>query len=138
MQKCIFYAYFFKVSLKFLASHSVVKWFWKWHFSCQFFYVVNLKWQIKNYKRLSQSRYNRRFLHLYLISEKSSWKDQVWWTGFLVYFELDFYCLCSLQKSISKLILQTENPARWPWVFQLNFSKFKYRSTGKDSFYISR
>ena len=41
---------------------------------------------------------------LYLISEKSIWKNQVRRTGFLVYFKLDFYCLCSLQKSISKLI----------------------------------
>ena len=31
-------------------------------------------------------------------------KNQVWQTGFLVYFELEFYCLCSLQKSIPKLI----------------------------------
>ena len=37
---------------------------------------------------------------LYLISEKSIWKNQVRRTGFLVYFELDFYCLCSLQKLI--------------------------------------
>ena len=41
---------------------------------------------------------------LYLIYEKSIRKNQVQWTGFLVYLELDFYCLCSLQKSISKLI----------------------------------
>ena len=41
---------------------------------------------------------------LYLISEKSIWKNHVQRTGFLVYFELDFYFLCSLQKSISKLI----------------------------------
>ena len=41
---------------------------------------------------------------LYLISEDSIWKNQVRQTGFLVYYELDFYCLCSLQKSISKLI----------------------------------
>ena len=41
---------------------------------------------------------------LYLISEKSIWKNQVRRTEFLVYFKLDFYCLCSLQKSISKLI----------------------------------
>ena len=45
-----------------------------------------------------------RPIHLHLIFEKSSWKNQVQQTGFLVYFELDFYCLCSLQKSISKLI----------------------------------
>jgi len=37
---------------------------------------------------------------LYLISEKSIWKHQVKQIEFLVYFELDFYCLCSLQKSI--------------------------------------
>ena len=41
---------------------------------------------------------------LFLIIEKSSWKNQVWWTRFLVYFKLDFYSLFSLQKSISKLI----------------------------------
>ena len=41
---------------------------------------------------------------LYLISEKSIWKNPVRQIGFLVYFKLDFYCLCSLQKSISKLI----------------------------------
>ena len=41
---------------------------------------------------------------LYLISQKSIWRNQVRQTGFLVYFKLDFYCLCSLQKSISKLI----------------------------------
>ena len=41
---------------------------------------------------------------LYLISEKSIWKNQDQQTGFLVYFKLNFYCLCSLQKSISKLI----------------------------------
>ena len=41
-------------------------------------------------------------LDLYLISEKSIWKNQVRQTGFLVYFELDFYCLCRLQKSIPK------------------------------------
>ena len=31
---------------------------------------------------------------LYLISEKSIWKNQVQQTRFLVYFELDFGCLC--------------------------------------------
>ena len=35
---------------------------------------------------------------------KSTWKNQVWRTGFLVYFELDLYCLCSLQKSILKFL----------------------------------
>ena len=50
---------------------------------------------------------------LFLISEKSIWKNQVWWTGFFVYFKLDFYCLCSLQKSISSnLIFPT-------WIFKI-------------------
>ena len=31
-----------------------------------------------------------RPIHLYLIFEKSSWKNQVRWTGFLVFFDLDF------------------------------------------------
>ena len=49
-------------------------------------------------------------IHLYLIFKKSSWKNQVRRIGFLVYFQLDFYCLCSLQKSISKSMLQAKNP----------------------------
>ena len=36
-------------------------------------------------------------LILHLIFKKSSLKNPVWWIVFLVYFELDFYCLCSLQ-----------------------------------------
>ena len=51
--------------------------------------------------------------------EKSSWKNQVPRTRFLVYFKLDFYCLCSLQKSISK--------------FELDFSKIKYRGIGRKT-----
>ena len=55
-------------------------------------------------------------IHLYLIFEKSSWKNQVRRTGFLIYFELDCYFLCSLQKSISKLIFAgytgSKNPVR--------------------------
>ena len=61
---------------------------------------------------------------LYLISEKSIWKNQVWRTGFLVDFELDFYCLCSLQKSISKLIfagwkLGSSNLSFRTWCFKI-------------------
>ena len=36
---------------------------------------------------------------------KSSWKNHVRWTGFLVYFELGFYCLCFVQKAKIFLIL---------------------------------
>ena len=37
-------------------------------------------------------------IHLHLIFEISSLKNLVQQTGFFVYFRLDFYCLCSLQK----------------------------------------
>ena len=33
---------------------------------------------------------------LYLISEKSIWKNQVQRTGFLVYFKLDSYCTANV------------------------------------------
>ena len=61
---------------------------------------------------------------MYLISEKSIWKDQVRQTGFLVYFKLKSYCLCSLQKinfgiDFCRLKIQ---------FVKLDFSK--YRSTG--------
>ena len=41
-----------------------------------------------------------------ILGSGQKWKSVQWirWTGFLVYFELGFYWLCSLQKSISKLI----------------------------------
>ena len=50
--------------------------------------------------------YSFRPIHLYLIFEKSSSKNWFQWIGFSVYFEVDFYCLFSLQKSISKLIFE--------------------------------
>ena len=59
---------------------------------------------------------------LYLISEKSIWKNQVRRTGFLVYFKLDFYWLCSLQKSILKLIFGGQRSSRRTWFLQLDFS----------------
>ena len=48
-------------------------------------------------------------------------KNQVWQTGVLVYFEFDFCCLCSLQKSSLK---STKVKFVEP-----DFSKNKYRST---------
>ena len=43
---------------------------------------------------------------LYLSFESPSLKNQVRRTWFFVYFKLNFYCLCRLQKSISKLIFE--------------------------------
>ena len=41
-------------------------------------------------------------IHLHLIFEISNLKNLVRQTGIFVYFELDFYCLCSMQKSCLK------------------------------------
>ena len=60
------------------------------------------------------------------------WKiklEKSWRTEFLVYFELDFYCLCSLQKSILKLILKSSSSNL---IFQTWFVK-KYRWIGRFS-----
>ena len=46
---------------------------------------------------INQINHTLHSLDLYFISEKSIWKNQVRWTGYLVYFDLNFYCLCSLQ-----------------------------------------
>ena len=35
----------------------------------------------------------------------------------MVYFKLDFYCLCSLQKSISKLIFAGKKSNSSNWIF---------------------
>ena len=59
--------------------------------------------------------------------EKPSLKNQVWRTEFLVYVELDFYCLCSLQKSISKFEFSN-------WIFQIWFFKNKVQM---DRAYLS-
>ena len=49
----------------------------------------------------SSTKYQVRFFFSFSLY---SLKNQVQQTGFLVYFELDFSCLCSLQKSSSKLV----------------------------------
>ena len=41
-------------------------------------------------------------IYIHLILEISSLKNLVWQTGCFVYSQLDFYCLCSMQKSSSK------------------------------------
>ena len=52
-----------------------------------------------------------------LFSDTGYFKKPVEINRGLVCFGLDFYCLCSLQKSISKLILQSN------WIFQTGFFK---------------
>ena len=71
--------------------------------------------------------------------EKLSLKNQVRRTGFLVYFELEFYYLCSLQKSISKLILVgctgSKNPVRKRLKIQFvefDFSKLIFQKSSTD------
>ena len=44
-----------------------------------------------------------------------------------VFFKLNFYCLTSLQKSISKF-LQVKNPIHQAWFFKPDFSKIKDRA----------
>ena len=56
---------------------------------------------------------------LYLNFEKSIWTTQVWRTGFL-----------ACKNQFQNWFLQTKNPVCQIGVFQLDFSKFKYRSTG--------
>ena len=60
---------------------------------------------------------------LYLIYEKSIWKNQVGRTGFLVYSQLDFYCLRSMQKSILKLIFAGQKSSLLNLIFTTWFFK---------------
>ena len=72
-------------------------------------------------------------IHLYLIFEKSHWKNQVRRTGFLVCFTLDFYYLCSLQKSILKLIF-----CRLKIQFvELEFSNLIFQNSSTDQQTVS-
>ena len=50
-----------------------------------------------------------------------------WFLKNQCYFELDFYCLCSLQNSSSD---STKNQVHPTWFFKLDFSKIKCRSIG--------
>ena len=58
-----------------------------------------------------------------LLSVRSIWKNQVQQTGFLVYFELDFYCLCSLQIDFCRLKLQLVELDFSNLIFFLKFKK---------------
>ena len=54
---------------------------------------------------------------------KINWKNPIWQTGFLVYFELDFYRLRSLEKSILKLIFAGQKSNFSNLIFQTWFFK---------------
>ena len=73
---------------------------------------------------------------LYLISEKSIWKNPVQQTGPLVYFELDLYCLCSLQKSISKLIFAGKKFSSSYLIFPTWFFKIQVQINRGSEFLI--
>ena len=64
---------------------------------------------------------------LYLISEK-----KVRLTGFSVYFELNFYCLCSLQNQLWNWFLQAKNPVHRTWVFPLDFQNLSADQQGDN------
>ena len=68
-------------------------------------------------------QFNNSPVDLYLISEKSIWKNQVGQTGFLFYFELDFYCFCSLQNSILSLFFADYNSSLSNLIFPTWFFK---------------
>ena len=85
------------------------------HFRQQICYWNKKPWQKKHdfylYLKLCQMGYEfstkvfkvpTPHIHLHLIFEISSLKNLVRWTGFFVYFKLNFYCMCSLQKSSLK------------------------------------
>ena len=56
-------------------------------------------------------------ISLYLISERSICKNQVQWTEFFVYFELNFYCLCACKNLFGNWFLHAKNPVCQTWVF---------------------
>ena len=64
------------------------------------------------------SNYGNPPIHLRLIFEISNLKNLVRQTRFFVYFQLDFYCLCSLQKSSSKQ--KKKNPVHRTRFFKLS------------------
>ena len=68
----------------------------------------------KNLQKIGQisSLASKPPIDLYLISEKSIWKNQNRRTGFLVYFELDFYARVACKSQFQNLFLQTKNPVR--------------------------
>ena len=75
--------------------------------------LLNISWG-------NHAKENKNPVDLYLISEKSIWENQVGRTGFLVYFELNFYCLCSLSSLQNQnWFLQAFYPVRRTWFFKI-------------------
>ena len=66
-----------------------------------------------------------RPIHLYLIFEKSSLKNQVRRTGFL-----------TCKNQFQNWFLQVKNLVRRTWFFKLDFSKIKYRWIGRQKEYL--
>ena len=80
----------------------------------------------------TQLRQAKSPVDLYLIFEKSIWKNQVRRTGFLIYFELDFYCLCSLKKSISKIDFEIDFCRLKIQFLDLDFSNLIFQKPSTD------
>ena len=73
-------------------------------------------------------------LHLYLISEKSIWRNHVQWTGYLVYISnLSFAAFTACKINVVIDFCKQKIQFVELDFFQLNFSKFKYELTGGES-----
>ena len=57
-------------------------------------------------------------------------ENQLWWTGFLVYFNVD-YGFIACYKQFRNILLQDENQVRRTRFFRLDFSKTKDRWIGR-------
>ena len=55
---------------------------------------------------------------LYLIFEKSIWKNPVRRTGFLVYFNWIFTACVAYKNQFQNCFLQVKNPVCWTWFFK--------------------
>ena len=69
--------------------------------------------------------YHYSLIVLYLISEKSIWKNQVRPTGFYSFSNWLFTACVAYKNQFQDWLLQARNSALRTWLFQLDFSKFK-------------
>ena len=84
----------------------------------QKYVIANLKFSqnLASFQICSTEIQIKRPIHLYLIFEKSCWKNQV--RRFLVYFELHFIACVACHKSISKLIFAAIKSSSSNLIFQ--------------------
>ena len=83
----------------------------------EIFWIFN---EFKVYIKMLKFNWQTVSNPLLISTKKSIWKNQVWQSGFLVYFKLDFTACAACKNQVWNWFLKAKNPVRRIWFSKIH------------------